>query len=1360
MLAVDSPEGPRVSMNSKRIPRPSDLATATVAAFVSLIVLALLAGPAAAAPGAPCDAPVDVIACENTRPGTPQDVWDITGDGNTTIQGFATRTSINHGEAIQFKVKTTAPGYRIEIYRIGYYGGNGARLVDTVQPSAAQPQSQPACLTDATTGLVDCGNWEVSATWNSPAGAVSGVYVARLVRTDTGGESHMLFVVRDDERGSSVVVKTADETWTAYNNYGGVSLYAHGSGTSWWSGRGFKVSYNRPLTMREAEPFSSFFSSEYPLIRWMERNGYDVSYIAGIDAARRPAELLEHDMLVSSGHDEYWSHEQRANVEAARDAGVNLAFFSGNEMFWKTRWEPSIAGPATADRTLVSYKESNATTKIDPSPLWTGTWRDGRLSPPSDGGRPENALTGTLYMVNAYRNDPIEIPARFGKARLWRNTGIDTLAPGETTSLPEGMLGYEWDVDADNGHRPPGLIRLSETTRDLPRELLLNYGTVYGAGRATHSLNLYKAASGALVFGAGTVQWAWGLDGRHDNDGPNQDPRTQQATVNLLADMGVQPRTLQANLTAASPSSDNAPPTVQITGPAAGTRFSRSDVVKITGTARDTGGGVVGGVEVSVDGGATWHYAKGHEQWEYTWNVSGFGAVDVRARAADDSGNLGSADAVGLEVGCPCSLWSNAISPGTASFADNMSYELGVKFRSDVPGFVTGVRFFKGAGNTGTHLGHLWDSLGNRLGEVRFEDETATGWQQAAFSKPIPVLPGMTYIASYYAPRGSYALDRPFFTNPVLAPPLRALANGDDGPNAVFKSGTSGFPIQTKEASNYWVDVVFDQVGTDRVGPGVLSTRPAESADSSPISADVTATFDEDLDPASVSAATFELRTAAGAPVAAGVRYDAATRTAILDPAASLDLASGYRAIVRGGAGGVRDTAGNPLKADREWTFTTFSCPCSLWPDTALPNLTSHWDAQAYELGLKFRSEVNGYVTGIRFYKGSGNSGTHLGHLWTAGGVRLGEVRFEDETATGWQTARFSAPIAVTAGTTYVASYFAPNGRYALDRPYFATDRARGPLRALADGEEGGNAVFRTGSTGFPTQSKEGSNYWVDLVFHQSGVDDLPPRVLSTTPAAGITSAALSADVRVRFDEPVDPTTVTGANIGLTTAAGAPVPASVRYDAATQTATLDPLALLSVGAGYRAIVRGGAGGVRDLAGNALAADHTWTFSTFTCPCSIWTDSSVPATAAYPDSLSYELGMKFRSEIDGFVTGIRFYKGAGNTGTHLGHLWTAGGTQLGEVTFTNETATGWQTASFATPIPVSAGTTYVASYYAPRGNYAMNRPYFTAPLFNGPLKALADGEDGGNAMFKSGASGFPIKSKEASNYWVDLVFTAG
>jgi hypothetical protein len=213
-------------------------------------------------------------------------------------------------------------------------------------------------------------------------------------------------------------------------------------------------------------------------------------------------------VFLSVGHDEYWSGTQRANIEGARNAGVNLAFFSGNEIFWKTRWEPSIDGSNTANRTLVCYKETHANAKIDPLPnVWTGTWRDPRFSPPADGGRPENALTGTLFRMNdSGTSYAITVPASYGKMRFWRNTSVANLAPGTSATLTNNTLGYEWDESPGNGFQPAGLAPLSSTTITTSGSFLLDYGSTYGAGTATHSLSLYRHSSGALVFGAGTIQ--------------------------------------------------------------------------------------------------------------------------------------------------------------------------------------------------------------------------------------------------------------------------------------------------------------------------------------------------------------------------------------------------------------------------------------------------------------------------------------------------------------------------------------------------------------------------------------------------------------------------------------------------------------------------------------------------------------------------------------------------------------------------------------------------------------------------------------------------------------------------------------
>ena len=186
----------------------------------------------------PCSTGGNPIVCENSRPGSPSSEWDISGAGDPSIQGFATDISVNRGETVRFKIDTSSTDYRLDIYRMGYYQGSGARKVATVQPSAALPQSQPACFTD-TSGLIDCGNWADSASWAVPSDATSGIYFAKAVRedgTDAGKASHIVFIVRNDSSTSDILFQTSDTTWHAYNTWGGNSLYT-GSGPGTGGGR-------------------------------------------------------------------------------------------------------------------------------------------------------------------------------------------------------------------------------------------------------------------------------------------------------------------------------------------------------------------------------------------------------------------------------------------------------------------------------------------------------------------------------------------------------------------------------------------------------------------------------------------------------------------------------------------------------------------------------------------------------------------------------------------------------------------------------------------------------------------------------------------------------------------------------------------------------------------------------------------------------------------------------------------------------------------------------------------------------------------------------------------------------------------
>jgi hypothetical protein len=466
--------------------------------------------------------------------------------------------------------------------------------------------------------------------------------------------SHIYFIVRNDDSRADLLFQTSDTTWQAYNRAGITSTYGSFDPAAPME-RAFKVSLNRPYATRDYRAVNLVFNAEYPMVRWLEANGYDVTYSTGVDTDRRGALLRNHRVFLSVGHDEYWSGAQRANVEAARDAGVHLAFFSGNDVFWKIRWEPSVDPGHAPYRTMVTYKETHANAKIDPLPdVWTGTWRDSRPFNP-EGPKPENALKGTIFTVNAWRNDPLVVPARFAALRFWRHTEVAQLKPGQQAVLGYGILGHEWNEDLDNGFRPAGLMRMSETTvNNLP--YIQDFGTVYAAGTATHHLTLFRAPSGALVFSAGTVQWAWGLDPNHDTETGIPPERAngsnirigvdlkgpvraiQQATLNLFADMGVQPTTRQEGLVAAAASTDHTPPISRVDGGAA--RSLGNGAFEVTGAASDAGG-VVAGVEVSVDAGKTWHPADGTTRWRYRFEAAAApGTAAILSRAVDDSGNL------------------------------------------------------------------------------------------------------------------------------------------------------------------------------------------------------------------------------------------------------------------------------------------------------------------------------------------------------------------------------------------------------------------------------------------------------------------------------------------------------------------------------------------------------------------------------------------------------------------------------------------------------------------------------------------------------------------------------------------------
>ncbi|APW59888.1 DUF4082 domain-containing protein [Paludisphaera borealis] len=540
------------------------------------------------------------------------------------------------------------------------------------------------------------------------------------------------------------------------------------------------------------------------------------------------------------------------------------------------------------------------------------------------------------------------------------------------------------------------------------------------------------------------------------------------------------------------------------------------------------------------------------------------------------------------------------------------------------------------------------------------------------------------------------------------------------------------------------------QSGPDTTPPTVSSTTPAANAINVGLSTSVTATFSEAVQSGTIS---FVLRDAANNIVPTTLTYDAGSKTATLKPTSPLAQTTTYTVTISG----VKDTAGNTMVGTSTWSFTTdvpsSTTSSALWDTSVQPTVASDPDTSAVELGVKFSSNAAGSITGIRFYKGSGNTGTHVGHLWSSTGQLLATATFTGETASGWQQVNFSTPVAIAANTVYVVSYLAPGGRYAADGGYFASAYTSGPLSVPANG-----GVYKYGSAGgFPSQSWNATNYWVTPVFSTGTttappvVDTTPPTVSSTTPAANATGVATSTSVTATFSEAVQSGTI---SFVLRDAAKNIVPTTLTYDAGSKTATLKPTSLLASSAVYTVTVSG----VKDTAGNTMVGSSTWSFTTVAAPATssaLWSTSTQPTVASDPDTSAVELGVKFSSNAAGSITGIRFYKGSGNTGTHVGHLWSSTGQLLATATFTGETASGWQQVNFSTPVAIAANTVYVVSYLAPGGRYAADGGYFASAYTSGPLSVPANG-----GVYKYGsAGGFPTQTWNASNYWVTPVFAA-
>ena len=694
------------------------------------------------------------------------------------------------------------------------------------------------------------------------------------------------------------------------------------------------------------------------------------------------------------------------------------------------------------------------------------------------------------------------------------------------------------------------------------------------------------------MFGAGTVQWAWGLDDSNPNGTP-ANKTMRQATVNLFADMGVQPATLRDDLSPATASTDTQAPVASITD----VPSTVNDGQQVTIAARRP--------TVAAAWSAAWRSPLtaarrgirrrvGRRAGPTRGVAHGNPSATVKARATDDSGNLGPQTAgASVAVNCPCSIWGRSMNVPTADrdAGDPSAVEVGMKFHSDKFGMVDGVRFYKSAANTGTHTAACGRRAAQRLAQVTFQNETASGWQTASFDSPVTIQPNTTYVVSYHAPNGRYAGTTDYFwptpaPGPnggaiVDSPPLHSVRNQGSTFNGLFSySATSTFPTSSHAAGNYWVDVVFSPtpppgtvtsvtataggltsanvgwsapssggtVTTYRITPyiaGVAQTPTTITGSPLPTTTTITGltngttyTFRVEAvnpngDRARVGAlelghalhggrAVDPARRLGAAGLAVGARELDAAAVGRRQPDHRLHDHAVHRrdranAGRRWGLGHQRDRDGPhqrhqlhlPRHGDQWRRHQPSRRVRRGRPAGHAARLHDSDDRGLQRRACgRTRREVHGRPQRLDhrrpLLQGSRQHGYARRLAVDTTGQRLAQATFANETTSGWQSVTFATPVAVTAGTTYVASYFAPNGHYSSTSQGLQSGLDNPPLHALA-APGIGNGVFAYSATStYPSSTYQATNYFVDVLFAVPAPDQATDVVAAE---AGMTSA-------------------------------------------------------------------------------------------------------------------------------------------------------------------------------------------------------------------------------------------------------------
>lgn len=486
------------------------------------------------------------IAEENEFTGSAKQNW-FDGVETEQMPAFGRSTYYLPGDEAEFSIDYNLP-FKFNIFRLGDYQGNGARLIQSGIVGTPTDQPAPAVIPNSN-GAVTSAAWSVNATWSIPENAQPGWYYALLLGDNGTDFGQVLFLVSDKLAKKPTVIVTGDATWhAAYNGFGGNNVYGAAKGLGDINQRALCSSYDNPVLTRDYVPQTHFFNNSYPYIKWSERMGYEAGVTTIEQIKDDPSILDGRDLIVWVGHNEYIPDIVMNKTKSLIAAGQNMLNVAGNDFFWRVRFTDGAFNSSNDGRVMWCKKDTisgpsairtgGAGTPFTNEADWTGTWQDTRWSLR----QPSEDFFGDRFIANGIRADQVKVPASMKSLPPWRDcAGVQALTTGQEYSFTAGSLGMEWDMPVlanTNVEQVPfssSEVDLINNASDINGE---DYGTTLE--NVIHSFCMVRNGI-SYIANFNSDQWAWALDSLHLRGTAAADANAMQMMLNVISDLGVQP---------------------------------------------------------------------------------------------------------------------------------------------------------------------------------------------------------------------------------------------------------------------------------------------------------------------------------------------------------------------------------------------------------------------------------------------------------------------------------------------------------------------------------------------------------------------------------------------------------------------------------------------------------------------------------------------------------------------------------------------------------------------------------------------------------------------------------------------------